>query len=386
MQGIDVSSWQSGIDLSAVPCDFAIVKATEGTGYVNPDCSRAVEQCRSIGKPFGVYHYVNGSGAQAEADFFVDSCLNWVGYGIFCIDWESGGNSAWGDYSYLDAVVKRVVERTGIPPMVYAQQSVYGSVKAVADANNCGMWVAQYANYTPTGYQDAPWNEGAYSCAIRQYSSSGSLVGWGGSLDLNKFYGDADAWGAYTGNRGGMTEQERIDGLPDSLKGYSDVWPGEWYVDALDKAVTAGYLHGYGNGCIGANDPLTRGQAVCMIANAAGARFESPYDDVTASPYYYEAVDWAKRTEVISPDQDNFRPDDGCTRAEFAQMLFNWMGDTSLAMRVGFPDWGDVPGWATDAMQWAVARGIIGNSGFLRPNDVATRAEAAQMLVNLLMP
>ena len=34
MNGIDISSWQEGINLSAVPADFVIIKATEGTRFV----------------------------------------------------------------------------------------------------------------------------------------------------------------------------------------------------------------------------------------------------------------------------------------------------------------------------------------------------------------
>ena len=37
LNGIDISSWQTGIDLSVVPCDFVVIKATGGIGYVNPD-------------------------------------------------------------------------------------------------------------------------------------------------------------------------------------------------------------------------------------------------------------------------------------------------------------------------------------------------------------
>lgn len=48
-----------------------------------------------------------------------------------------------------------------------------------------------------TGYQKSPWNEESYSCAIRQYSSRGRLVGYNGDLDLNKFYGDQTAWNQY---------------------------------------------------------------------------------------------------------------------------------------------------------------------------------------------
>lgn len=34
LNGIDISNWQSGINLAVVPCDFVVIKATEGTGYV----------------------------------------------------------------------------------------------------------------------------------------------------------------------------------------------------------------------------------------------------------------------------------------------------------------------------------------------------------------
>ena len=38
MNGIDVSNWQAGINLAAVPADFVIMKATQGTNYISPDC------------------------------------------------------------------------------------------------------------------------------------------------------------------------------------------------------------------------------------------------------------------------------------------------------------------------------------------------------------
>ena len=50
MNGIDIASFQTGINLSVVPCDFVIVKATEGTGYVNPDFTRAYAQAKNAGK------------------------------------------------------------------------------------------------------------------------------------------------------------------------------------------------------------------------------------------------------------------------------------------------------------------------------------------------
>ena len=197
LNGIDISGWQKGIDLSAVPCDFFISKATQGTGYVSPDCARQVEQGIAAGKLFGTYHYISGGNANAEAEFYINNIRNWVGNGILALDWESGENSAWGNVAYLDQMTKRVIELTGIPPMLYGSASVYNQLKQVADKYNCGLWIAQYPDYNQTGYKDTPWNEGAYSCAIRQYTSSGRLPNYNGNLDLNKFYGDRNAWMRY---------------------------------------------------------------------------------------------------------------------------------------------------------------------------------------------
>lgn len=205
MNGIDISNWQNGINLDAVPYDFIIAKATQGKTYVSPDCARQVEQARARGKLFGVYHYIDGSSAIGEADFFIDNIENWVGEGMLCLDWESNQNSAWGNEDYLRQVAQRVIDRTGIPPVIYVQQSRMAQVKPIADALNCALWIAQYANMNATGYQDVPWNEGAYSCAIRQYSSCGRLSGYSGNLDLNKAYMDAAAWKKYANPSGGAS-------------------------------------------------------------------------------------------------------------------------------------------------------------------------------------
>ena len=195
MNGIDISGWQNGINLAAVPCDFVICKATQGTGFTSSDCVRQVEQALSLGKKVGVYHYIGGQGAVAEMDLFTGFVKRWLGRVMIVLDWESGENRAWGNLGYLEQCIVRVKERTGIPPVVYASASVFPW--DLCRKHNCGTWVAQYANNKPTGYQDAPWNEGKYGCTLRQYSSHGRLPGYGGNLDLDKFYGDASAWDKY---------------------------------------------------------------------------------------------------------------------------------------------------------------------------------------------
>ena len=201
MNGIDISNWQNGINLAAVPFDFVICKATEGTRYVSPDCDRQIQQAIGLGKLVGVYHYVNGGDADAEAEYFYEHCKGYVGKAAFFIDWEDQGNEAWGDTSYLKAMAERLAELLGFGMDrigIYASKSVFPW-----NLTDAKTWVAQYADMNATGYQDAPWNEGAYDCAIRQYSSCGRLDGWAGNLDINKCYISRAEWEAMAGGSNG---------------------------------------------------------------------------------------------------------------------------------------------------------------------------------------
>ena len=216
MNGIDISSWQSGINLDVVPCDFVICKATQGVGYVNPDCDRAYQQAKKAGKCLGVYHYASGNDAVAEAEYFLKNIQGYIGEAILVLDWEAAQNANFGkcDFTWCKTWLDYVAAKTGVKPMLYISQSLMGKFNGIGDY---GLWIAQYANYTPTGYQETPWNEGAYTCAIRQYSSTGRLSGYGGNLDLNKFYGDREAWKKYAAGSkksAGTTETPHTENKP----------------------------------------------------------------------------------------------------------------------------------------------------------------------------
>ena len=202
LDGIDIASYQAGIDLKTVPCDFCIVKATQGTGYVNPDFRRAVEQLHKCGKLIGVYHYASGAGAAAEAAHFVKTIKPYLHCGlVLALDWESNQNSAWNkaDVAYCKAFLDRVTDLTGTRPLIYMSKSVCRVHNWKPVAAMYPLWAAQYANQSQTGYKQAPWTDsmtfGAWGKpTIYQYSSKGKLSGWSGNLDLDMFYGSADDW------------------------------------------------------------------------------------------------------------------------------------------------------------------------------------------------
>lgn len=195
MNGVDVSSWNAGLNLARIDADFVIIKATQGDDYYNPLCRTHAAQAIDSGKLLGFYHYVNGCGAEREADYFVSFVHEWWGVAVLALDWESLQNSAWGNLDYLRDLTQRVIAKTGVRPLIYCSASMFPW--QLASDLDCGAWVAQYASNDATGYQDAPWNEGAYSCAIRQYSSMGQIDGYTGALDLDKAYMTPEQWKAY---------------------------------------------------------------------------------------------------------------------------------------------------------------------------------------------
>jgi len=202
LKGIDISSWQKGMNVGAVPADFVIMKATQGTWLVDSCCDNFYQQAKAAGKCRGVYHYAEGGDAIAEADYFLRNIEGYIGDAILVLDWESTDNPTFGvnDFNWCKTWLDHVYERTGVRPLLYCSAAFRNRFDGIGDY---GMWIAQYADNDPTGYQENPWNEGAYNCAIRQYSSHGQLSGYSGWLDLDKAYMDEEAWGLYANPKGG---------------------------------------------------------------------------------------------------------------------------------------------------------------------------------------
>ena len=205
MHGIDVSSWQTGIDTYSIDADFVISKATEGTTYVNPDCDRAYQGALRSGKKVGVYHYASGGNATEEAKFFVNNIKGYIGDAILILDFE--GNAINRGVAWAKTWLDTVYNLTGVKPLIYMSNSVvnrfdWSSVRE----GNYGLWNAGYYDgyITKYGYISNPpliGSLGAWSdcIAMYQYTSSGRLPGWSGNLDFNIFYGDESAWDAYAG-------------------------------------------------------------------------------------------------------------------------------------------------------------------------------------------
>ena len=249
MNGIDISRWNP-VDLSKVPCDFVIIKATQGTGYVSPTYKSQIAQADSLGKLLGVYHYASSGGAIDEADHFLNTIKDYIGKAILVLDWEWEQNANIDNPSYAKQWLNHVKSRTGITPFIYMSKSLCRQYSRQWDASY-PLWCAQYANDKETGYQDNPWTDtkgfGAWdSPLIYQYSSKGQLDGYSGNLDLDKAYINAELWKAYA--NGGKIKDDVDDILTPTLrKGDRNEYVRSWQV----LLNTNGYACGVADGIFG---------------------------------------------------------------------------------------------------------------------------------------
>ena len=212
MQGIDVSNWQCGIDIANTQADFVVVGTTWGTGQVynnclvsgvNTDANRMIAQAQASGKKFGLYHYAMGGNPEAEAQFFYRNTSNYWRHGIVALDWEMDDNPAWGDWDWVRRFMAECERLSGgVRPLLYTGP-VAGTIPQDI-RNRYGLWIAQYANMSPTGYQASPWMLGAYGEAMRQYSGTGVVNTWS-PIDLNVFRGEAWQWDLYANPAGDST-------------------------------------------------------------------------------------------------------------------------------------------------------------------------------------
>lgn len=187
---IDISSHQRDIDLSPMPIDAVIVKATESLNYVNPYCDKKIMQAERLGLLWGFYHYAQDNDPKAEAEFFIQNCWNYFGHGIPVLDWEESQSVEW-----VNMFVRQVHERTGVWCWIYANPWRFnqGGVEP-----NCARWVASYPDlYRPDFSYDAEPPECDGLVCAWQYASDGNIHGYDGNLDINHYYGDRDSWLRY---------------------------------------------------------------------------------------------------------------------------------------------------------------------------------------------
>ena len=202
----------------------------------------------------------------------------------------------------------------------------------------------------------------------------------------------------FTCTRCGETKTESIPVVSvDVTQMFTDVTKN-WAYPGIQYCVTHGIMGGMGDGTFAPTGTTTRAQIVQILYNLEGTPAVSgttPFTDLTAN-WYKPAILWAYQNNVVAgTSPTTFAPDQPVTREQIAVILTQYMFHVLKMERTWtpadlstFPDGANVSSWAKEAMQDAVALGLINGTKapdgkvYLDPQGSATRQQVATILMN----
>lgn len=172
---------------------------------------------------------------------------------------------------------------------------------------------------------------------------------------------------------GNVTLMPVFERQPARNVSFDDVKPTEWYADAVRCVVEKGLMSGTGTDAFSPDGTTTRGMLMTILARYAGA------DTTGGASWYEKGMAWAQSAGI----SDGRAPEAGITREQLVTMLHRYADVPEAGGTLdAFADADTVSAYATDAMRWAAANGIVnGSHGRLNPQGNATRAQAAAMLM-----
>lgn len=168
---------------------------------------------------------------------------------------------------------------------------------------------------------------------------------------------------------------------------FTDVPATHWAAGAVEFVTSQGLLQGTGTSTFAPGQPMTRAMLVTALWREAGSpvvNYAMDFDDVDEDQWYTEAVRWAVSKGIVAGTGKGFSPDAALTRESLAAILFRYAGGQADADQLdSYADGAGVSAWAREAMNWAVAQGLItGKSGGrLDPGGTASRAEVSAILM-----
>lgn len=194
---------------------------------------------------------------------------------------------------------------------------------------------------------------------------------------------DPGTFPGFGGSQGGTTDPGQPESKPTEPKpetpavDFGDVTASDWYYEAVEYVCAKGLMDGVAEGSFAPNGTLTRAMVWTILARASGV------DTDGGASWYAKSQEWAAAKGV----SDGENPDAAITREEFVTMLWRLAGEpvyTADLSRV--PDAGSISAWAQQAMCWAWATGLVegDETGAVSPAASASRAAAATLIMRYL--
>lgn len=172
---------------------------------------------------------------------------------------------------------------------------------------------------------------------------------------------------------------------------FTDVSTRDWFYDDVKFVSEKGIMNGTSRNTFGPNLAITRGMIVTILYRMEGEPAitkDCPFTDVKSGSYYEKGVSWASENDIVSGYGNGmFGPNDEITREQLAAILFRYAQHKKFDVSAktdltGYADYNKVSTWASNALNWANANGLVNGAGrtSLNPKGYATRCQSAAIL------
>ncbi|WP_053783673.1 S-layer homology domain-containing protein [Paenibacillus xylanivorans] len=176
---------------------------------------------------------------------------------------------------------------------------------------------------------------------------------------------------------------------------FTDVPASHWASAVIKELAAKLMVQGTGKDNYEPGRPVTRAEFTALLIHALGLNEAGDVDftDVDMNAWYAKPVSIAYKSGIVSGKSTaKFEPDAQITREEVTVMLmkaYRLKNDkmTTLTSDPAFADMNDVSSWAVASVREAANLGLVqGQSkGKFVPKDLTSRAEAAQVIYNLIL-
>lgn len=176
-----------------------------------------------------------------------------------------------------------------------------------------------------------------------------------------------------------VTPSKPKNDKPTTGSSFTDVPAGSWYEEAVNYVHEKGLMNGTSSNAFSPNANTTRGMIVTILARVEGV-------NTNGAPWYAAGQKWAMDNGI----SDGTNMPGVITREQLATILYRYAKQkgydvSKSAALTAFSDADKVNGYAAEAMQWAVAEGLLqGSNGKLNPQGSATRAQVATILMRFM--
>lgn len=173
---------------------------------------------------------------------------------------------------------------------------------------------------------------------------------------------------------------------PEARQSFDDVFPDDYYYDAVKWSAENGITTGVAAYRFGPNQVCTRAQAVTFLWRAAGSpepkSAKNPFSDVKETDYFYKAVLWALDEGITQGISDTtFGADEMCSRSHIVTFLWRAQHRPQPTASRSFADVTEND-YFYDAVAWASEEKITtgtSNATF-SPDAPCTRAQIVTFL------